>query len=236
LRQRPHLAGDFLISGEGPGFMGLAVAEKGLLWLDIEACSSGGHASRALRAETAIMKLASFLSHIDALNETFATLPRELAGVSGGEGNLGLRLSLNAGTIAAGTVRSQVATRARSELDIRLPPGITAQECEQMIRKEATDDIALKPVKAWDANWTALDNPLVVALAAAAQNVRGQKPQFVVRLPGSDARRWRELGVPAVCYGPQPTLSAGIDDYANEQDAMDCAKVYARTALALLEP
>jgi len=172
---------------------------------------------------------------MDALNETFATLPRELAGVSGGEGNLGLRLSLNAGTIAAGTVRSQVATRARAEVDIRLPPGITAQECEQMIRKQAADDIELEAVKAWDANWTALDNPLVVALGAAAQVVRGEKPQFVVRLPGSDARRWRELGVPAVCYGPQPTLSAGIDDYANEQDVLDCAKIYARTALALMQ-
>jgi succinyl-diaminopimelate desuccinylase len=53
-------------------------------------------------------------------------------------------------------------------------------------------------------------------------------------LPGSDARRWRELGVPAVCYGPQPTLSAGVDDYANEQDVVDCAKIYARTALALM--
>jgi len=235
LRTRPDLAGDFLISGEGPGFMGLAVAEKGLLWLDIEARSSGGHASRALRGKTAVAKLASFLSRIDALNETFATLPRELAGVSGGEGNLGLRLSLNAGTIAAGTVRSQVATRARTELDIRLPPGITAQECEQLIREEATDDIELKSVKAWDANWTALDNSLVVALTAAAKSVRGEQPQFVVRLPGSDARRWRELGVPALCYGPQPTLSAGTDDYANEQDVMDCAKIYARTALALMD-
>ena len=37
LRARPDLAGDFLISGEGPGFMDFAVAEKGLLWLDIEA-------------------------------------------------------------------------------------------------------------------------------------------------------------------------------------------------------
>src|ERR1700736_813716 len=186
LRKRPDLAGDFLISGEGPGFMALAVAEKGLLWLDIEARSSGGHASRALRGKTAVVKLASFLSRMDALNETFATLPRELAGVSGGEGNLGLRLSLNAGTIAAGTVRSQVATRARAEVDIRLPPGITAQECEQMIRKQAADDIELEAVKAWDANWTAPDNPLVLALGAAAQIVRGEKPQFVVRLPGSD--------------------------------------------------
>ena len=52
---------------------------------------------------------------------------RELTGVTGGDGNLGLRVSLNAGNLAAGTVRSQIATRARSQLDIRLPPGIYRQ-------------------------------------------------------------------------------------------------------------
>jgi succinyl-diaminopimelate desuccinylase len=235
LRARPEVAGDFLISGEGPGFMHFAVAEKGLLWLDVEARSPGGHASRALRGETAVMKLAAFLARLDALNEVYATLPRELEGVSGGEGNLGLRLSLNAGTLAAGTVRSQVATRAQAQIDIRLPPGITAQACETMIRKQMDgDDISIAVVKAWDANWTALDNPLVGELATAATAVRGAAPPFVVRLPGSDARRWRDLGVPAVCYGPQPTLSAGIDDYVNEQDVVDCAKIYARTTLALL--
>jgi succinyl-diaminopimelate desuccinylase len=233
LRERPQLAGNFLISGEGPGFMGLAAAEKGLLWLDAEARAPGGHASGALRGQTAVAKLAALLARLDAMNETYATLPRELTGVTGGEGNLGLRLSLNAGTIAAGTVRSQVASRARAEIDIRLPPGITVQACEQMIRKEA-GDIAIEVVKAWDANWTALDHALVVALAAAVEAVRGERPAFVVRLPGSDARRWRDLGVPAVCYGPQPTLSAGIDDYANEQDVVDCARIYARASLALM--
>jgi succinyl-diaminopimelate desuccinylase len=235
LRERPDVAGDFLISGEGPGFMHFAVAEKGLLWLDAEARSGGGHASRALRGDTAVMKLAAFLARIDAMNEMYATLPRELTGVSGGEGNLGLRLSLNAGTLAAGTVRSQVAPRARAQLDIRLPPGISAQACERMIRERTDGDaISIAVVKSWDANWTALENPLVVELATAATWVRGIAPPFVVRLPGSDARRWRELGVPAVCYGPQPTLSAGVDDYANEQDVVDCAKIYARTVLALM--
>jgi succinyl-diaminopimelate desuccinylase len=42
------------------------------------------------------------------------------------------------------------------------------------------------------------------------------------------------LGVPAVCYGPQPLLSAGVDDYANEQDVVDCARVYARACLRLM--
>lgn len=237
LQTRPDLAGDFLISGEGPGFMDFAVAEKGLLWIDIEARGPAGHASRALRGQTAVMKLSALLARLDAINDLYATVPPDLTGVSGGDGNLGLRVSFNAGTLQAGTVRSQIATTARAQIDIRLPPGITAHDIEQRIRSEAAGDpdIRIEVVKAWDANWAALENPLVAELAAAAAAVRGKKPAYVVRLPGSDARRWRDLGVPAACYGPQPMLSAGIDDYAEEQDVVDCAQIYARTALALMD-
>jgi len=184
------------------------------------------------------MKLAGLLARLDAINELYSTPPVELTGVTGGEGNLGLRVSLNAGNLTAGTVRSQIATRARSQLDIRLPPGISAEEIEKRIRQACAGDpdIRVTVTKAWDANWAGLQNPLVVELAAAVQAVRGKKPNYVVRLPGSDARRWRDLGVPAVCYGPQPMLSAGVDDYANEQDVIDCAKIYARTALRLMNP
>jgi succinyl-diaminopimelate desuccinylase len=236
LQQRADLAGDFLISGEGPGFMELAVAEKGLLWLDVEARGEGGHSSGALMGETATARLCAFLAAIDSLNTIFASVPPELDGVSGGEGNLGMRLSVNAGTLAAGTVRSQIATGAAAQIDIRLPPGIGADEVEGRIRKliPQGSDMVITRVKAWDANWTGIDNPLCRAVSNAAQAVRGVAPRPVVRLPGSDARRWRDLGVPAICYGPQPTLSAGIDDYALEQDVIDCAKVYARAALSLM--
>ncbi len=236
LKSRPELAGHFMISGEGPGFMDCAVAEKGLLWVDIEVKGPSGHSSRALAGSTAVMKLAALLARLDGINVLYATPPAELTGVTGGEGNLGLRVSLNAGNIAAGTVRSQIATRARAQLDIRLPPGISVEDIEERIRRACAGDadIAITFTKAWDANWAALQNPLVLELAAAAQVVRGKKPNYVVRLPGSDARRWRDLGVPSVCYGPQPTLSAGIDDYAIEQDVVDCAKIYTRTALKLM--
>jgi succinyl-diaminopimelate desuccinylase len=236
LRERPDVAGDFLISGEGPGFMDLAVAEKGLLWLDVEAAGPAGHASRARAGETATMRLAAVLARLDDFNQVYASPPPELAGVSGGDGDLGFRLSLNAGGLSAGTVRSQIATRARAELDIRLPPGISADEIESRVRAVLGDDtgIHVSRVKGWNANWTAPADPLVQAILDAASAVRGQPPRLVVRLPGSDARRWRDLGVPAICYGPQPTLSAGIDDYAEEQDVVDCAKVYARAALRLM--
>lgn len=237
LKARADVHGDYLISGEGPGYMQLAPAEKGLLWLDIEVSGDGGHSSRALRGNTAVAKLMRLLSEIDAVNETYSRIPEEIGGISGGEGNTGLRVSLNAGTVGAGGVRSLIAPKARAEIDVRLPPGVSSAEIERRVRVLAGDDdaIAIKTVKAWDANWTALSNPLVRELSDAAAAVRGTRPQFVVRLPGSDARRWRDLGVPAACYGPQPTLSAGVDDYANEQDVVDCAKTYARACVGLMD-
>jgi succinyl-diaminopimelate desuccinylase len=236
LKARPDVHGEFLISGEGPGYMQLAPAEKGLLWLDIEVSGDGGHASRALTGQTAVAKLSKVLSAIDTVNDVYARIPQEISGITGGDENVGLRVSLNAGTIAAGGVRSLIATKARAEIDVRLPPGVSGKEVEERVRKEVAGDptISIVRTKGWDANWTALSNPIVAQLASAATMVRGRPPQFVVRLPGSDARRWRELGVPAACYGPQPTLSAGVDDYANEQDVLDCAKVYARACLGLM--
>jgi succinyl-diaminopimelate desuccinylase len=236
LKARPDVHGEFLISGEGPGYMRLAPAEKGLLWLDVEVTGEGGHSSRALTGTTAVAKLSKLLNAIDTVNDMYARIPHEIRGITGGEENVGLRVSLNAGTIAGGGVRSLIATKARAEIDVRLPPGVSGQEIEERVRKEVAGDPAVSIVrtKAWDANWTALLNPLVRELAAAATAVRGHPPEYVVRLPGSDARRWRDLGVPAACYGPQPTLSAGVDDYANEQDVVDCAKVYARACVQLM--
>lgn len=235
LSSRPDLRGDFLLSGEGPGFMDAAPAEKGLLWLDLEASGDAGHSSRALKGRTAAAKLAALLAKLDAVNDDNAAVPAELRGISGGPDEAGLRVSLNAGTISAGGVRSLIAAKARAELDVRLPPGVSSAAVEARVRAAVDGGgVAVSRVKGWDANWTALDNPLVAGVADAALAVRGKKPRLVVRLPGSDARRWRALGVPAICYGPQPTLSAGVDDYAEEQDVLDCAKVYARTALMLL--
>lgn len=236
LRERPDVRGDFLISGEGPGFMHLAPAEKGLLWLDIRVEGSGGHSSRALRGQTAVIKLAALLARIDEMNDIYAEVPPEVKGITGGEDNVGLRLSLNVGAVASGGVRSLIAPEATAQVDVRLPPGITGAEIEDRVRAltGGDPDITVAAVKGWDANWTALSSPVVTETVASVSELRGAVPELVARLPGSDARRWRELGVPAVCYGPQPTLSSGVDDYAEAKDVMDCARIYARTALRLM--
>src|SRR5690606_2763559 len=161
-KARPDVHGEYLISGEGPGFMQLAPAEKGLLWLDVEISGDGGHSSKALRGQTAVAKLAALMSRIDEINDMYAAIAPENEGVSGGEGNTGLRVSLNAGTVEAGGVRSLLAPKARAEIDVRLPPGVTAADIERRVKVAAGDDpsITVKTVKWWDANWTALSDPL----------------------------------------------------------------------------
>lgn len=236
LQSHPELYGDVMISGEGPGWMGFAVAEKGLLWLDVEAKGSSGHSSRALQGETAVARLAAFLAKLDSFNTEYSTVPPEIEGVEGGEDNVGLRLSASVGVIEAGQVRSLIAPAAKAKVDLRLPPGVVISELKARIDAMAaeTPGVSVSYVKGWSASWAPLDSPLVESIASAAEQVRGKPVQFVVRLPGSDARYWRDAGVPAVCYGPQPTLSSGIDDFAYEDDVLDCAVIYALAAMRLM--
>ena len=236
LDQRPDLTGDGLICGEGPGAMNLSIAEKGVLWVTLEATAPAAQGMLTQAGTSAIARLASAIGALDAMNDEQVVPPAELGALQAHAGDHGLRLSVNAGTVAGGNFVSQVATRATAEIDFRLPPGLTIADIDTRL-DEITGRIpglTSAHIKGWDANWTAPGDSLVVAIERAATAFRGKPPAPVVRLPASDGSRWRRLGVPAVCFGPQPELASGVDDYANRQDVIDCAKIYALAALAFL--
>ena len=233
LERDPRMHGDAVISGEGSGWMTLAVAEKGVAWLDLRASGSAGHASAALRGETAAARLAGALHRLDELNDWHVEPPPALAGVLSDPAHPGRRVALNAGILEAGDSRGMIAPDARAQLDVRLPPGLSLESLDARILEAAeASGVDYRRSRSWPANWTAPDDGLTRAVSSAVRLVRGEPPVLTVRHPASDAMRWRSLGRPAVCYGPQPTLSAGIDDYAVEQDVVDCCAVYALAALS----
>ena len=236
LRARPDLRGDAVLCGEGPGEMGLALAEKGRLWIELRAGGGSGQGMLAVRGSTPAAVLAAALAEIDTWNDLRSTPPEEVACLAEHAGEHGLRLSANIGILEGGRFASQTAPQARAEVDFRLPPGLPLSELKKRLDALCARHrrLAWRQVKGWEANWSGLGSPVVAAVATAAARVRGVPAKPVVRLPASDASRWRGLGVPGICYGPQPTLAAGIDDYAEEQDVIDCAKVYALAALEFL--
>jgi succinyl-diaminopimelate desuccinylase len=214
--------------------MTLGIAEKGVLWLAIEAQAPSGQGMLARPGSSAITKLAEVIGKLDQMNSDQIMPPPELSCLSGTAGDERLRLSINAGIIAGGRFISQVATDCRCEIDIRVPPGLTIDEVEARVSRLMGDGLSCRRLKGWNPNWTSPGEPIVCAVADAAQAVRGTASPPVVRLPASDASRWRAHGIPAVCFGPQPELASGSDDYINERDLIDCTKIYALAALAYL--
>ena len=235
LEQRPDLIGDALICGEGPGGVGLAIAEKGVAWFRIKVQGKPGQGMAARRGDSAIHRLAAMVTILDQWNERLVEAPGDLGRLDRDAARDGLRLSANVGRVSGGSFFSQLADQAEAELDIRVPPGMSVDAVERELKALVDKDwLAVERVKGWDPNWTAVDSAIVRSMESAAAFVRGKPPALVVRLPASDASRWRRAGVQAVCFGPQPLLASGVDDFVYRKDFLDCAKIYAIAALDYL--
>ncbi len=226
LASRPDLRGDHLICGEGPGGMNLAIAEKGLMWVRLSAKGRVGQGMLTTRGSAAPARLAAALTVLDGWNDLTSAPP--LATLQHDQNAEGMRLSANIGRIAGGAGFSPAVSEATADIDLRLPPGI--RHADMSARLDALcgeAGLSWALVKGWEANWSDPDCRPARAVRDVATQVRGTSPRDVTRLPASDAARWRALGVPAVCYGPQPDLASGVDDHVLRQDFLDCIAIYA---------
>ncbi|TDN91586.1 M20/M25/M40 family metallo-hydrolase [Microbacterium sp. BK668] len=240
LESIPGLSGDALICGEGPGYRRLALGEKGVLWLRLDVAADGGHASSVSRGSSAAAVLARAVEAVDQLTGTRGALHGSLTEVRFADTDSALELTANVGVVSAGTFVSQVASRGHAEVDLRLPPGITADGAQALVedavaRAVPDADMTVRRIKGWDPNITAPDSAIVRAWQDAWSRLGLGELEYAIRLPASDASRWRSRGTPAICFGPQPTYSAGIDDYAEEDEVVRCAALYAASALAYLD-
>lgn len=233
LAARPDLRGDHLICGEGPGDMNLAVAEKGLMWVRLTATGRVGQGMLTSRGSAAPACLAAALLELDGWNDH--RVPPPLPSLDH-EGNLeGMRLSANIGRIEGGAGFSPAVSEATAQVDLRLPPGLAMAEVAAQLDALCADRrLRWALAKGWESNWSDPASAPARAVREVAGRVRGERPRDVTRLPASDAARWRALGVPAVCYGPQPELASGVDDHVRREDLLDCVAVYAGAVAHLL--
>ncbi|MBJ7433146.1 MAG: M20/M25/M40 family metallo-hydrolase [Microbacteriaceae bacterium] len=236
------ITGDALICGEGPGFKRLSNGEKGVLWVRIDVSAEPGHSSAVVRDKSASAQIAGVIQLIDGLtgwrgDETFAdfTNRRQVEPIESPERET--FLTANIGTVSSGTFIGQIATSAAIEIDFRIPPGLSIAHVLDSVSEELhSADIAanVSVIKGWEPNFTDRNTDIVQAWRLASDKLGIDFPEFAIRLPASDASRWRRLGVPAICYGPQPLYSSGIDDYAEEEELLNCTALYVLSACEFL--
>jgi len=237
LAKYPGLLGDGMICGEGAGFSRLAIGEKGVLWLRISTVGAAGHSSAVRPGSSATARLARAILAVDALTGRRGELG---PGIHVADPDGALELTANVGTAEAGTFIGQIATTASAEIDLRLPPGMTAADAEALVRRIVNEHggspVLVERIKGWDPNVTDPGSAIVRSWRAGEAAARQPVADLAIRLPASDASRWRALGTPALCFGPQPGLSAGVDDYAEENEVLRCAALYTLAALDFLSP
>jgi acetylornithine deacetylase/succinyl-diaminopimelate desuccinylase family protein len=176
----------------------LITAERGVLWVAIEARGKAAHAGAPDQGDNAILRM---LRIVDQLEHALAG---RLAGRIDGP----MRSTVNLGMIRGGHNTNVVPSACRVEIDRRLLPGETVDAAYDEIAKlvaatgEPADKVALERLRGTNGFRAPANGTLVRNFAAAIQAATGKPPRFLNATGVSDGRYFADDGIDIVNFGP----------------------------------
>jgi len=209
----------------------IAVADKGWIWLTLEARGRAAHGSRPMNGENAIDYLYSV---IDSCRESVSSLDLEygeavdrIVGESKayygscpcGAGTHAEELfeypTVNLGRLDGGNTVNSVPQTATAELDVRVTPGASTEDVLDHIRSciDAREHVSIREVSWTEGTYVDPSAPIVEAVTDAAEGVLPERPLGRCATGGSDAKKLREAGVPAVECAVGSDTAHGVDEY-----------------------
>jgi acetylornithine deacetylase/succinyl-diaminopimelate desuccinylase-like protein len=96
-------------------------------------------------------------------------------------------------------------------------------------------EVGVEVIQEGDSSATEADSALGQAVADSIEDVTGNRPSFEL-CPGLlEARFYSQRGMPALGFGPGSlSVSHGPNEYVDVKQLVECAQIYALTALKLL--
>jgi acetylornithine deacetylase/succinyl-diaminopimelate desuccinylase-like protein len=136
-------------------------------------------------------------------------------------------VSANFGEVTAGVKVNMQPAAATVKVDVRVPPTFSSEERLQRLHDIAADlDGEISVMNFIEPNVTQSESVYVSAFREIVEFHIGQ-PAVAGPSPGcSDARLWREIGVPAISYGPYPHGMGGADEYCELSELDVVARVH----------
>ncbi|WP_323173516.1 ArgE/DapE family deacylase [Natrialba sp. PRR66] len=223
----------------------ITTGQKGSLWLTVESQGSPTHGSLApFHGESAILPLTQLAQELQSLSGEPVDQSDLIADSVRAHSKDGIvdafgvkeatqaldHTTINVGTIEGGSKVNVVPETASMSIDIRIPIGRTVDETLAAV-EDAIDTVdgglTYEIQKASEPNFTAHDDELVQTLQASAGEVFDKQPDPRLMWASSDARYFRNQGIPTVQYGPAETEGIhSIDEQVSVQELTGMAAVY----------
>ena len=245
--EKDAIEGEAAVIGEttcSRGQHSVTVADRGSIWLTLEADGEAAHGSRPMLGENAVDRLYEAIETIrEKLADRTLDLPtgvepivEESAAYYGptiGEGEtrtLFEHPTVNLGILEGGETVNSVPTAARARLDVRLAPGVETPEVFADLRGCIA---GCEGVSLADASWSIgtyedPNSPLVDAVASVAADVTGERVYRRSATGGGDAKKLRNAGIPTVEFALGTDTVHAVDEYTTLDALVGNAEIYAQ--------
>ncbi|WP_144797249.1 M20 family metallopeptidase [Halorubrum depositum] len=247
LLEAGRLDADACVIGEPTceaGRHSVTVADRGSIWLTLEAAGEGAHGSRPALGVNAVDRL---YGAVETLRDRFGSERLDLGAdvepiveesVEYYAPAMGERAarelfrfpSINLGVFEGGDAVNSVPESARAEVDVRLTAGVSTPDVLSRIRACVAD---CEGITITDVSWSIgtaepPDSPLVEAVASTAADVTGERVFRRSATGGGDAKTLRNAGVPTVEFALGTDTVHAADEYVPVDALVGNALVYAR--------
>jgi succinyl-diaminopimelate desuccinylase len=232
--------GDCLLNGEPSSPLTVRFGEKGPLWLKFTLRTKGAHGAYTHLSPSATKLAARLILDLEEVTALHASLPVDVADALAGAAaaideaqgpgakDIVGRVTLNIGVIHGGVKVNIVPGTCWFEADFRLPPGLEKDEVMAGIRQILTrypeaemEEINYSAPSAGDPN-----HEMIGILRANAKALGRPEPAPIVSLGGTDARLWRQRGIPGLVHGPFPRGMAQADEHVEIEEFLHIVRMH----------
>jgi len=223
-----HVRADAAIVTE-PTELTVATAHRGFVWTEISVAGVAAHGSRPHLGVDAIMKTGPVLTALDDLNERLRGREHPRLG----------RGFVHASLIEGGREESTIPDFCTLTIERRTLPGETTEDTERDIaglldrcraadpalRVSSRTTLARAPFEVAD------DEPIVQAVARAAEATTGKPAELAGASYWADAAFIAAAGIPTVLFGPDGDGAHAREEWVSLPGTVACAQALTAAAL-----
>lgn len=248
MEHEPEVLGDCVLNGEPSSLHTIRFGEKAPWWLRFTIRTPGAHGAYTHLSDSATLAAMRLIADLQTLAGEEIQAPPQIAAavaasreaadraMGAGAADNTMRITLNIGVIQGGLKVNMVPGACSFEADFRFPPGghkdLLLPRLKEIMRRHPSasfEEIQYTEPAACDP-----DHEMVGLLKKHARTLGGVDPVPVISLGGTDARLWRQRGIPAYVYGPSPRGMGQKDEAVEVSEYLHIVKVHALAALDYL--